>query len=127
MTSVLNGPPILIVDDDQDNCLVLSKLLNRRGYPVDVAFDGEAALELLRRNSYRLALIDYRMPGMNGVELYRHMNEVRPNVVGVFLTGYPTIDTVFPAIDAGVERVLAKPVDINELVGIIEHYVGTAV
>jgi DNA-binding NtrC family response regulator len=119
-------PPLLIVDDDRDNCLMLSKLLQLRGYPTDYANDGTHALEMLDQKHYRLAIIDYRMPGMNGVDLYREMHARQPDLVGVFLTGYPTIDTVFPAIDAGVARVLAKPVNTNELVHVIEEHVGTS-
>ena len=44
------------------------------------------------------------MPGMDGVELYRRIRQLRPDVVGVFVTGFPTIDTVYPAIAVGVER-----------------------
>lgn len=115
---------ILIVDDDPSNCKVISKLLSLRGYQVDTAYDGPSALDLVDRRSYGLALIDYRMPGMNGVELYRRIRQVRPGMVGVFLTGYPTIDTVFPAIEAGVQRVLAKPAVTEELFAVVEQYLG---
>lgn len=103
---------------------MIAKMLSLRGYRADVAHSGEAALDKVGHNDYRLALIDYRMPGMDGVELYRRMREVRPDVVGVFLTGFPTIDTIFPAIDAGVERILAKPANSNELFEVVERFVG---
>jgi len=126
--SPVQSPPatsrILVVDDDRSNCLILSKLLSLRGYQVDVAYDGPGALELVDRRLYALALIDYRMPGMNGVDLYRRIREKRPHMVGVFLTGYATIDTVYPAIDAGVQRVLAKPASAEELFAVVEQYVG---
>ena len=64
------------------------------------------------------------MPGMDGVELYRRIRQLRPDVVGVFVTGFPTIDTVYPAIAVGVERVLAKPAGSNELIQVIEEFVG---
>ena len=88
--------PILVVDDDPNYCTLLSKLLARRHYQVDVAHDGSAALDLVAHRPYRLALIDYRMPEMGGVELYRRIHELQPEMVGVFVTGYPTIDTVYP-------------------------------
>jgi CheY-like chemotaxis protein len=115
---------ILIVDDDRSSCEILSKILTLRGYRVDVAYDGPAALELLEDKSYGLALIDYRMPGMDGVELYRRIREMRPNLVGVFVTGFPTIDTIYPAIAVGVERVIAKPAGSGELLQVIEEFVG---
>jgi CheY-like chemotaxis protein len=91
---------------------------------VDVAYDGPTALELVAKKTYGLALIDYRMPGMDGVELYRRIRQMRPDVVGVFVTGFPTIDTVYPAIAVGVERVIAKPAGSNELLQVIEEFVG---
>jgi YesN/AraC family two-component response regulator len=95
-----------------------------RHYQVDVAYDGFSALELVEHTPYALALIDYRMPGMNGVDLYGRIRKLRPEVVGVFLTGFATIDTVYPAIQVGVQRVLAKPASFDELIEVVEEFVG---
>jgi CheY-like chemotaxis protein len=118
------GSRILIVDDDPGNRFALSKVLAGLGYEIDVAEDGESALDLVRENEYALAVLDYRMPGMDGVELYRKIHAIQPGVVGVFLTAFTTIDTVFPAIEAGVTRVLSKPVDFNELIPLVEDSIG---
>jgi CheY-like chemotaxis protein len=122
--SMTTSGEILIVDDDRSSCEILAKLLSLRGYRVDVAYDGPTALEFVEKKTYGLALIDYRMPGMDGVELYRRILQMRPEVVGVFVTGFPTIDTVYPAIAVGVERVIAKPAGSNELIQVIEEFVG---
>jgi len=124
LKSVATSQRILIVDDDRSSCEILSKILALRGYRVDVAYDGYTALDLIREQDYGLALIDYRMPGMDGVELYRRIRELRPELVGVFVTGFPTIDTIYPAIAVGVERVIAKPAGSGELLSVIEEFVG---
>ncbi len=114
--------PILVVDDDRDGGTMMAKLLSAFGYQACVAQNGPVALELIRRQEFGIAIIDYHMPIMNGVELFRLMREIRPNLAAIFLTGYPTIDVVFPAIEAGILRVLSKPADFKELVPIIEEH-----
>jgi len=122
--SVAASHRILIVDDDRSRCEIIAKVLSLRRYDVDVAYNGHAALELIQQREYGLALIDYRMPGMDGIELYQRIRELRPNLVGVFVTGFPTIDTVYPAISVGVERVIGKPAGNDEFLSVIEELVG---
>ena len=117
---------ILLVDDNPDACATAAKLLWAWGYQADVAEDGPTALKLIDHNSYGLVIIDYQMPGMNGVELFRKMREIRPEITGIFLTGYTTIDVVYPAIESGILRVLPKPVDFKELMPILEQYAGAS-
>jgi YesN/AraC family two-component response regulator len=62
---------------------------------------------------------------MNGIELFRRMREIQPDITGIFLTGFTTIEVVSPAIEAGILRVLPKPVDFKELMPIIEEFIGT--
>jgi len=117
--------PVLIVDDDRDAGDMMSKLLAACGFEADVARDGYKALELVGDKQFGIAIIDYRMPGMNGVELFRRLREMRPELAAIFLTGYPTIDVVYPAIEAGIIRVLSKPADFQELVPILEEHLGS--
>lgn len=112
---------ILIVDDNADAAALAAKLLWSWEYQADVALDVFTALELVEQNSYILAIIDFQMPHMNGVELFRRMRKLRPEIKGVFVTGYTTIDVVYPAIEAGILRVLAKPVDYEELMPLIDE------
>lgn len=121
----MNRLPILIVDDNRDACAMLAKLLSALGYETDVAHDGGEALGLVAQKNYGIAIIDYLMPGLNGVDLFREMRILRPDLAGVFLTGHTTIDVVYPAIEAGILRVLPKPADFEELIPIIEEHLGS--
>ncbi len=115
---------VLVVDDDRSNAELVSRTLASRGYAVDTAPDGTAALQLVKQHEYQLAVVDYQMPGMNGVELFRHAREIQPDLFGVFLTAYANINTVFPAIDAGAERVLSKPLNCEELLRLTKELIG---
>ena len=112
---------ILLVDDDKNACIYLMKVLSIKDWQVDIAWKGSMALELVRKKAYDVVVLDFRMPGMDGAELCRRIRESQPNVRAVFLTGFPAIDTVYPAFEAGAERVLAKPVDPDELIGVLEE------
>jgi CheY-like chemotaxis protein len=78
--------PILLVDDDWDTCASMADIIGDLGYQVETAHDGPAALELAGRRFFGLALLDYKMPGMNGVEVYRRMRQLRTDTVGVLVT-----------------------------------------
>lgn len=113
--------PILIVDDEPDTCNLMVKFLSVLGYEAEAALDGHTALRLVDCRKYGLAIIDYEMPGMNGVDLYRRIRRARPELAAVFVTGHTTIDVVFPAVEAGVLRVFQKPVDFQELIPVLEE------
>lgn len=115
---------LLVVDDDRGNCTLVSKFLTDRGYRVDTAYDGNRAIQLAEQNTYNLAVLDYQMPGIDGVETYKRIREIQPGMVGIFVTAFTTLDTVYPAIAAGVERVLPKPVQLDELLGLVETMAG---
>ena len=116
--------PILLVDDDQDICASLSDVISDLGYQVDVAYDGPTALGLTEGRSYGLALLDYKLPGMDGVELYCRLRRVRADTVGVLVTAFAADSTALAAAGAGIRHVLPKPVDFDRLIPLIEKVVG---
>jgi CheY-like chemotaxis protein len=116
---------ILLVDDDHDTCASLSDVISDLGYRVDVAHDGPAALELCRRQPYGLAVLDYKLPGMDGVELYGHLKRVRADTVGVLVTAFAADATAQAAARAGIRQVLPKPVSFGRLIPLIEEVAGT--
>src|SRR5437763_7442445 len=114
-----NGPSILVVDDDVDTCRNLSDILTDLGYRVDTAHDGLAALELVRRHTYDIALLDLKMPGMSGLELYREIRKLQSGTVALVVTAYASSATAEEALTAGAWQVLSKPVDVPRLLGFV--------
>ena len=116
---------ILLVDDDKDTCASMSDILMDLGYTVDTAHDGPGALELSERHQYRLALLDYNMPGMDGVELCRRLKNSQRSVVVALITAFSSIAETGAATEAGVRRCLLKPVNFSVLMPFVEEAVGS--
>jgi two-component system, NtrC family, response regulator HydG len=114
-------PRILVVDDDPDICENLKDILNDIGYHVETAHDGPRALEMLTGPPFDVVLLDFRMPGMDGVTLYRKIKEQRAGTVALLLTAFAGPQTTHDALSAGAWKVLAKPVDFSNLLGLVEE------
>jgi DNA-binding NtrC family response regulator len=111
---------LLVVDDDEDICANLSEILADVGYTVDVAYRADKALELMKHHAYRLALLDYRLPGTNGVELFRRMRVDHDGLHAFLVTAFASPETTASAMDAGFRQVLDKPVDMPTLLPLID-------
>ena len=112
---------ILVVDDDVDTCRNLSDILTDLGHHVEIAHDGPSALELVRRRHFDVALLDLKMPGMNGLELYRAIRMLRADTVALIVTAYAGGDTAEEALAAGAWKVLAKPVEFPRLLKLVDE------
>lgn len=117
-------PTILVVDDEVDTCQNLSDILTDLGYQVDVAYDGFQALQMVRKNTYDVALLDLKMPGMDGLTLYREIKKISAGTVAIVVTAYSGGDTTAQALTAGAWHVLAKPVDFTRLLGLVDEALG---
>jgi CheY-like chemotaxis protein len=115
---------ILVVDDDVDTCRNLCDILTDLGYRVEMAHDGPAALELVRSNTYDVALLDYKMPGMDGLTLYREIKRLRAGTVAIVVTAYAGGVTPEEVLGAGAWQLLPKPVDFGRLLKLVEEAVG---
>ena len=109
-----DGPAILVVDDNEDNCYTLTRRLKRQGYDnVATAGHGRQALELLAARSFDLVLLDVMMPDMNGYEVLETM-KADPTLRGipvVMISALDEMDSVARCIELGAEDYLAKPFD----------------
>lgn len=116
---------ILIVDDEPDTCENLSDILTDLGYQVDTAHDGFAALELVKNHSYDIALLDLRMPGMDGLELYRRIRQISAETVAIVVTAYASSDTAQTVLATGAWKILPKPVNIGSLLNLVSQALDT--
>lgn len=112
---------ILVVDDDASQRMLVSRLLTDQGFHVDTAEEGTKSLTLAESNSYDLVVLDFRMPGLNGVELFERLSALQPGLRGIIVTAHASLGTVYPAVCAGIQRVLAKPVHAEELFAVVEQ------
>jgi two-component system, OmpR family, phosphate regulon sensor histidine kinase PhoR len=106
---------ILVVDDEKGMREGCRRVLISEGARVAVAADPEAGLELVNANSFDLALIDVKMPGMGGIELVRRLQQIDPTLVSVMITGYATLETAIEATRNGAYDFLPKPFTPDEL------------
>ncbi len=106
---------ILIVDDDAAILKLLEAKLSREGYSCVTANESQKALGLLRDNSVDVALIDVRMPGMDGIELTKSIKQVDPDLCVVMMTGYPEVDYAVDAMRSGAEDYIFKPFNLDEV------------
>lgn len=115
---------LLVVDDEVDTCHNLRDILNDVGFEVDVAHSGEEALALFQERHYDVALLDLKMPGMSGLELYQRIKEMGRGTVAIIVTAYATHETAHSALKAGAWKVLTKPVELGRLLDLISEAVS---
>jgi DNA-binding NtrC family response regulator len=106
---------ILIVDDDRMMARTVRDILRFKGHEVETAYSGPEALEKARREDYDCVLSDIKMPGVNGVELYRAIKDRQYYLPVVLMTAYAHDELVREGLEEGVITVLSKPLDLNLL------------
>ncbi|WP_026953209.1 sigma-54-dependent transcriptional regulator [Algoriphagus mannitolivorans] len=106
---------ILVIDDDQDLCRVLSNFLKKSNFEVDVAYKADDGLKLLREKSYDLILCDYRLPDMTGVEALQKIKVLSPESAVIIITGYSDVRTAVDTFKYGANDYVTKPLYPDEL------------
>ncbi|MBC7232599.1 MAG: response regulator [Chloroflexi bacterium] len=106
---------ILIVEDEPDIRDMCTRALAREGYQVTGASNGAEAIQMAKEQDFDLLLTDIRMPGMNGLQAYRAIQQLRPDIVGVVITAYGSVETAIEALKLGAEDFLLKPFSLEEL------------
>ena len=106
---------LLVVDDEESQREMLAGFLAKQGYQVRTAEAGKIALNLCLENYFEVALIDLRMPEMDGLELLKKLRALNPEIQVVVLTAHGSIETAVEAMRAGAFHYVNKPVDLEEL------------
>jgi len=106
---------VLVVDDAGEVVVLCVNMLQSLGYSVKGANRGEAALELARREPFDLMIVDYKMPEMNGFEIFEEARTIRPEMAFMLLTGHGTTDIVEDATNMGFSAILLKPFTRDQL------------
>ena len=116
---------ILIVDDNEGILETLSAILEERGYSTDTAKNGREAIEKSKTNFYNLALLDIRLPDIEGTKLLTKMKETRPKMVKIMITGYASLENAVEALNLGADAYVMKPVDPENLLMVINEKLKT--
>ncbi|MDP2916562.1 MAG: response regulator [Dehalococcoidia bacterium] len=116
--------PILIVEDETIMRESLRDWLKDSGYEVETAGEGETALKNISEQDYGLVILDLRLPGKDGLEVLKEAKDKRPQLKGIIITAYPSVQTAVTAMKEGAVDYLSKPVNLNELEQLIARTLG---
>ena len=112
---------ILIVDDDENIRNTLQAILEDERYVVDTAVTGGDAIQKTQKTAYNVALLDIRLPDMEGVELLKLIKDTVPRTRKIMLTGYPSMQNAIAALNKNADAYLIKPVDIEKLLETVKN------
>jgi len=113
---------ILVVDDDESIRKVLATILEEKGYVVDTAENGKEAIEKSNAKFYNLALIDIRLPDMEGTQLLTALKETTPKMVKIIITGYPSLQNAVEAVNKGADAYILKPFNMDSVLNTIKEH-----
>jgi DNA-binding NtrC family response regulator len=106
---------ILIIDDDENIRKVLLTILEDEGYATEAVETAKKGIEKSQSDFYNLALIDVRLPDMEGIELLTKLRETKPKMRKIIVTGYPTLQNAVAAVNKGADAYVMKPFDVEKI------------
>jgi DNA-binding NtrC family response regulator len=112
---------ILIIDDDENIRKVLKTILEDEGYIVDTADTAKKGIEQSAKAFYNLALIDVRLPDMEGIELLSKLRGTKPKMRKMIVTGYPTLQNAICAVNRGADAYVMKPFEVEKILQTIKE------
>jgi DNA-binding NtrC family response regulator len=114
-------PRVLVVDDDETIRTTMKAILQDEGYSVDLAATGKEAIQKTQEKSYNVALLDIRLPDMEGVELLKLLKDGVPRTRKIMVTGYPSMQNAISALNKNADAYLLKPVDVEKLLNTVKQ------
>jgi two-component system response regulator PilR (NtrC family) len=111
---------VLVIDDEESIRQVFRWILEGQGYEVETAETGVQAIEKFEEKFYNLALLDIRLPDMEGTELLNILHKRSPKTMKIMVTGYPSLDNAMKSLNVGADAYVVKPVEPSELVRIVQ-------
>ena len=118
-------PTILVVADNEDLLETFAMILKRRGFSVETADNGTAAVNKFKDQEFDVTLMDIVMPEMNGVEAFRKMKDMQPEAPIILMTAYSDEDLINTAKNEGARRIINKPIRIDRLIEMINEAAGS--
>jgi DNA-binding NtrC family response regulator len=112
---------ILVVDDDESIRKVLATILEDDGYAVDTAKNGKEAIKKSRVKFCNIALIDIRLPDIEGIELLAKIRDTKPKMRKIIITGYPSLQNAVEALNKGADAYIMKPFDMDNVLKTIKE------
>ncbi len=119
----MDKPKILIAEDEKTQRDLLEGFLKKEGFSVDPTANGKEALQKLEGDSFDIALIDYKMPALDGLQTLREIRRLYPDLPVVMMTAYGTVETAVASMKEGALDYLTKPIDLDELLLILEKVI----
>ena len=114
-------PSILIVEDDTNIRETLSTILRQKGYNTDTAKNGQEAIQKSQTKFFNLALLDIKLPDMEGTKLLTTMHKDLPKMMKIMITGYPSLENAVEALNLGADAYIIKPVKPEKLLALIKE------
>jgi DNA-binding NtrC family response regulator len=110
---------ILIIDDDENIRKVLMAILEDKGYNIESVGTAKEAIKRTQKKFYNLALVDIRLPDMEGIELLAKIRDTTPRMRKIIITGYPTLQNAVDAVNGGADAYIMKPFDVEKVLSTI--------